>query len=154
MDKSFNLFIGFFIGCSTTVGLLYFLGNNYKINYNKKKGLEFIDYNKVVNNKKNIDVVKHNCEKEIKLMMKEDKNIQNNLLNKNKSNINIETKINDIDNEILNKDEVSEILINSSNKKKLIFTDSDSEILDDSEIEDINNMVANKFCLLQYFKLI
>ena len=152
MDKSFNLFIGFFIGCSTTVGLLYFLGNNYEINYNKKKGLEFIDYNKVINNKKNNNVVKENCEEERKLMMKEDKNIQNNLLNKNESNI--ETKKNDINSEILNQEKNSEIIINSSNKKKLIFTDSDSEILDDSEIENINNVIANKFCLLKYLKLV
>ena len=36
MDKSLNLFLGFF-GCSTTVSIIYIIGQNYQIFYDKKR---------------------------------------------------------------------------------------------------------------------
>ena len=70
----FSLVIGFLFGCTTTVGILYILSNNYEINYNKKKGLELTSYTNIVSSKNNINQYKDEEEEKI-LMMKEDKEI-------------------------------------------------------------------------------
>ena len=157
MDKSLNLFLGFFLGCGTTVSIIYIIGQNYQIFYDKKKGLEFNKYSKIENcNMETIkkvlnEIVEDTIKKEIILEGKiikidKEKSMNNEYnINKEKDNF-IKEKVNNDQMNNENSDEEDE---------KLIFTDEDSEILDESEVlNEIKNhkkryLLPEKFNLLK-----
>lgn len=169
MDKSLNLFLGFFLGCGTTVSIIYIIGQNYQISYDKKKGLEFNKYSKIENFNMEIienvlnEIVEDAIKKEIilegKIIKREKEESMNDEESINdKESINNEDNINkEKDNFI--KEKVNNDQINNQNSdeedRKLIFTDEDSEILDESEVlNEIKNhkkryLLPEKFNLLK-----
>ena len=157
MDKSLNLFLGFFLGCSTTVSIIYIIGQNYQIFYDKKKGLEFNKYSKIENRNIEIiqnvlnEIVENAIKKEIiiqgKIIKKEKEDTTNKEVNINKEKVNINNDKINIEN---SEEEVD----------KLIFTDEDSEILDESEVlneiknHKKRNLLPDKFNLLKVFGIV
>ena len=148
MDKSLNLFLGFFLGCSTTVSIIYIIGQNYQIFYDKKKGLEFNKYSKI----ENMEIIKKVLNEIVEDAIKKEIILEGKIIKIAK-----EKSMNDEDNII--KEKVNNDQINNENSdeddEKLIFTDEDSEILDESEVlNEIKNhkkryLLPEKFNLLK-----
>lgn len=132
MERSYNIFLGFIAGCATTICVLYFmqnnsLKNNKNLNNNQDNYLikEVLDV--II-----VNVVKNNNtqEEETKKMLLEDINMND---------------------KFLNEKEIDKVFLNNN---ELVFTDEDSEILDDSinyKHDKSNNENFNKYCLLKYF---